>query len=272
MTKPIRKPLLLAKIEEYLASGAASTPLLPAPAPAPASIVSESEAGGGAGFAGLSPWEAARALRDAAPAPAPAPGPAMASNSPPARAMASAPAPEPPSLRLTPVTPPEDPELRAATAVLAGGPPPRSSRSLSGSPTPALAAPTSCPDLGKASRDREGAGAGTSGGPASLGSLPELQIPRGAALSRRVSVGSDRDRERPGPPNEIMVVDDIEMNRRVLTAFLSTEGNRITVATDGQEAVEKFEERARALAGPGPVFSAIFMDGDPISDLICIRF
>eukprot|EP00741_Cyanophora_paradoxa_P003767 tig00000093_g3661.t1 len=65
---------------------------------------------------------------------------------------------------------------------------------------------------------------------------------------------------------EALVVDDHEMNRRVLEALLTRERMRVHVARDGAEAVAAFQSRARPRPGPEPAspapapFAVIFMD------------
>eukprot|EP00741_Cyanophora_paradoxa_P011125 tig00020553_g10746.t1 len=107
-----------------------------------------------------------------------------------------------------------------------------------------------------------------------------IAIPPGSsealAPSTPVSPGSAASattkRVPPGQPLDVLVVDDVEMNRRVLIALLTKEGHRIEFACDGKEAAEVFERRAReALAAeregnappdrePRPVFDCVFMD------------
>eukprot|EP00741_Cyanophora_paradoxa_P012220 tig00020603_g11807.t1 len=64
-------------------------------------------------------------------------------------------------------------------------------------------------------------------------------------------------------PLQILVVDDNDMNRKVLCAFLAKEGHATATARDGEEAVAAFEARARAAAAGGGVraaFDLVFMD------------
>eukprot|EP00741_Cyanophora_paradoxa_P001701 tig00000498_g1651.t1 len=84
-----------------------------------------------------------------------------------------------------------------------------------------------------------------------------------AASSLRGEGGAGGDEGAPPGPRDVLVADDVEVNRRVLCALLAREGFRCLPARDGQEAVDAFRRRCAALAPgapAGPVFAAVFMD------------
>eukprot|EP00741_Cyanophora_paradoxa_P022788 tig00021517_g22009.t1 len=138
------------------------------------------------------------------------------------------PAPSPSEARLEATVPPDDPQPPSRPkSRLNGGVPATPSSNPSDSQSPPLPPPVS-------------------------------PVSPAAESTKRVPVG---------PPLDIMIVDDVEMNRRVLVALLSKEGHKIEVACDGKEAAEIFERRAKELEGatppegpPRPVFDCVFMD------------
>eukprot|EP00741_Cyanophora_paradoxa_P011129 tig00020553_g10750.t1 len=183
-----------------------------------------------------------------------------------------------------------DGERREGPAAPADPAPPAAADRLATPPTPAPGRPQSFPK----SRTRS-FGARPAGSPRSSEALAHHHVPpavAAAAAADGASLGgtgstpaspggcaalahfaSDSMRRAShANPLDLLVVDDVEMNRRVLVALLSKEGHRVEVACDGQEAVDIFERRAReALAAeregnappdrePRPVFDCVFMD------------
>eukprot|EP00741_Cyanophora_paradoxa_P012368 tig00020610_g11951.t1 len=238
MTKPIRKPVLLAKLAEALGQ----EPALGSPR--------RNSAGAGAGVA-VHPHGAGVAAERSVP------------GTPRRKAAGSSKEHSPRSSpAVTPLPATENREPEAGGAGGAGG---LASVAMGPGLLHTLSATSvAASGSGSGSGSGPGSGSGVSSlllGAGSASPKPGGGAPRSLGASRRGSVASVTSIA----PLDVLVVDDVEMNRRVLSAFLASDGHRVATASDGEEAAMLFEARARARAADpeqprGPVFDFIFMD------------
>eukprot|EP00741_Cyanophora_paradoxa_P012219 tig00020603_g11806.t1 len=148
---------------------------------------------------------------------------------------------------------PEDCTVPSAVGAAAADGPPAASRSRRPSASEESASAAAVTAWGSRRTSR-----------ASIRSEDSLDPSSAPARSRHGSFGSAASAAAPAAaPLQILVVDDNDMNRKVLCAFLAKEGHATATARDGEEAVAAFEARARAAAAGGggrPAFDLVFMD------------